>query len=121
MRWLLDQGLPRSAAEILREAGEDAVHAGEIGMAQASDLEILRRASEESRVVVTLDADFHAILASMNMAGPSVVRIREEGLKGMDVYLLVKRIAGQFSEMIASGCVLTFSSGKVRLRHLPIR
>ncbi len=34
---LLDQGLPRSAAEHLRRAGLDTVHTGEIGMATADD------------------------------------------------------------------------------------
>jgi len=47
----------------LRQAGFDAVHTGEIGLAEAPDEEILRRASLEDRVVVTLDADFHALLA----------------------------------------------------------
>jgi hypothetical protein len=35
MKLLLDQGLPRSSAAILREAGFDAVHAGEISLATA--------------------------------------------------------------------------------------
>ena len=43
MKLLLDQGLPRSAAELLRAAGIDAVHTGEIGCATAEDAEILAR------------------------------------------------------------------------------
>ncbi|MGH8285469.1 MAG: DUF5615 family PIN-like protein [Steroidobacteraceae bacterium] len=34
---LLDQGLPRSAAARLREAGWDAVHAAEVGLERATD------------------------------------------------------------------------------------
>ncbi len=60
MKILLDQGLPRSAADALREVGVDAVHVGDIGMAAALDEQILARAHAEERVVVTLDADFHA-------------------------------------------------------------
>lgn len=41
MKLLLDQRLPRSAAELLRQAGHDVVHAGERGLASASDEEIL--------------------------------------------------------------------------------
>jgi predicted nuclease of predicted toxin-antitoxin system len=33
MKLLLDQGLPRTAAELLRTAGVDAIHVGEIGYA----------------------------------------------------------------------------------------
>jgi predicted nuclease of predicted toxin-antitoxin system len=45
MKLLLDEGLPRSAAQILRESGIDAVHAGESGLATASDVDILAFAS----------------------------------------------------------------------------
>lgn len=120
MRWLLDQGLPRSAASLLRTAGSDAVHTGEAGMACASDREILQRAAVEQRTVITLDADFHALLATTGAASPSVIRIREEGLKAQQVCALVLRIASQFSAQLAQGCVLTYARGCMRLRHLPI-
>ena len=38
MKLLLDQGLPRSAAALLRDTGIDAVHTGEIGYAVAPSL-----------------------------------------------------------------------------------
>ena len=49
MKLLLDQGLPRRSAELLRAQGVDALHTGEIGMAEASDAEILERAHQEDR------------------------------------------------------------------------
>ena len=63
MKLLLDQGLPRSTAELLREKGLDAVHTGECGLAVASDDAILAAGRTQGRTVVTLDSDFHAILA----------------------------------------------------------
>ena len=44
MKLLLDQGLPRSAAALLRNAGFDTVHTGEIGLARAEDAVILDEA-----------------------------------------------------------------------------
>ena len=38
MKLLLDQGLPRSAASLLRDVGIDTLHFGEIGLAAATDL-----------------------------------------------------------------------------------
>lgn len=43
MKLLLDQGLPRTTATLLREAGFDAVHVGEIDMATAKGSRILQR------------------------------------------------------------------------------
>lgn len=41
MKLLLDQELPRSTAELLRQKGLDAVHTGEFGLSVASDDAIL--------------------------------------------------------------------------------
>jgi predicted nuclease of predicted toxin-antitoxin system len=49
----LDQGLPRTTAGRLRERGLDAVHTGEVGLASASDEEILAFARESQRIVTT--------------------------------------------------------------------
>lgn len=81
---LLDQGLPRSAAELLRQQGWDALHVSDVGLAAASDQTILNQAEQQGRTVVTLDADFHALLAVSGASAPSVVRLRIEGLKGSD-------------------------------------
>lgn len=81
-RILLDQGLPRSAAVALREAGWDAVHTGDVGLARAEDEEILDWAAAQGRACVTLDADFHSFIAVQGRTAPSVVRVRIEGLKG---------------------------------------
>jgi predicted nuclease of predicted toxin-antitoxin system len=53
-RIVLDQGLPATAVMILREGGWDAVHAREIQMHEATDIEILDYAARESRVLITL-------------------------------------------------------------------
>ena len=44
MRFLLDQGIPRSAVAYLRNLGFHAEHVGQTGMAEALDLEIINDA-----------------------------------------------------------------------------
>lgn len=120
MRWLLDQGLPRSSAKLLRDAGHDAVHVGDVDMAAASDLEILQYASRDLRCIVTLDADFHSILATAQASHPSVIRVREEGLKADVVTKLLLHIHSRFASELLSGCVISCHNWKVRIKKLPI-
>lgn len=120
MKLLLDQGLPRSAAALLTEQGFDTVHAGDIGLASASDTAIVDRARIERRIIVTLDADFHALIALAGVSSPSVIRIREEGLKGPALAELVARTVGLCRNEIASGAVVTVRGGSIRIRTLPL-
>ena len=76
-RLLLDQGVPRDAALILRSLGWDVIHVGEIGLAAAEDSQIIARAVEEGRACVTLDSDFHALGAQRR--GVSIGDPRPDG------------------------------------------
>ena len=71
-------------------------------------------------IVVTLDADFHGLLAISGANSPSVVRIREEGLKSDAISALLVRIASQFAFELESGYMMTYSNGKVPARSLPL-
>ena len=84
MKLLLDQGLSRGTAEQLREAGIDTVHVGDVGYSTAEDEVVLRLGRDQQRTVVTLDADFHTLLALTEATTPSVIRVRIEGLLIVD-------------------------------------
>jgi predicted nuclease of predicted toxin-antitoxin system len=69
MRLLLDQGLPRSTVHHLDAAGVESAHVGEKGLATASDAKIIDFAPQGGWIVVTLDANFHALLAVAGATG----------------------------------------------------
>lgn len=77
IRVVLDQGVPRDTAARLRERGWHRTHVGEAGMSRASDQEIIAWSVQQEAIVVTLDADFHAILAVSGANGLSVNRVVE--------------------------------------------
>ena len=120
MRLLLDQGLPRSSAEILRNKGWDIQHTGEIGMSRATDRKILEYARDEQRIVITLDSDFHAILAVENLDSPSVVRIRQEGLRGPELAELVEKIWSRIGQQLENGAMATITEKAIRIRKIPL-
>jgi predicted nuclease of predicted toxin-antitoxin system len=120
VKLLIDQGLPRTAATELATLGWDVVHVGGIGMAAATDQDILRRALAEQRAVVTLDADFHAILALENASAPSVIRVRIEGLRGVDLAALIQRVVRVSEDDLIAGAMVTVDERGVRVRALPV-
>src|SRR5690349_8235739 len=98
-----DQGVPRDAAGRLRDVGYECIHVGEVGMSAAHDHQILEFAVGKNAVVVTLDADFHAILAVSGAAGPSVIRIRIQGLRAMEIAECVRLVCARFGDELSSG------------------
>ena len=120
MKLLLDQGLPRSTARLLREAGIDTVHVSEIGHSTSEDAIILERGREEDRTVITLDADFHALLALSGATSPSVIRIRIEGLKGKTAANLIRTVLIQCEGDLKQGAVVTVERRRIRIRRLPL-
>ena len=117
---LLDQGLPRSAASLLRDEGWDVLHTGDIGLSRSTDRQILEFARNEQRVIITLDSDFHTILALTNASTPSVIRIRLEGLRGPDLALLIKRISPRVELQVKKGAMVTVTESGIRIRNIPV-
>ncbi len=117
---LLDQGLPRSAASLLRDEGWDVLHTGDTGLSRSTDRQILEFARNEQRVIITLDSDFHTILALTNASTPSVIRIRLEGLRGPDLALLIKKIWPRVEPQIKKGAMVTVTESGIRIRNIPV-
>ena len=120
MKLLLDQGLPLSAAALLRDAGVDTVHVGEIGMSKAEDSDIIQKAREDGRVVATLDADFHTLLALDMAVTPSVIRIRIERLRARALTDLLLKVITECADSIKQGSAITVEPSRIRIRRLPL-
>ncbi len=118
IRVLLDQGLPRSAASILRSDSWDVVHVGEVNLGTATDAQILEFAEKEGRVCVTLDADFHTLLMLGGKSGPSTIRIRVEGLKSEQIAALLTQVWPQIAISLEKGALVTINEHSMRIRHL---
>jgi predicted nuclease of predicted toxin-antitoxin system len=119
-RLVLDQGVPRDAATRLRGLGYECIHVGEIGMGKAADDEILAWSLGKNAIVVTLDADFHAILAVSGASGPSVIRLRIQGLSAQAVVELVQKVLAGFGSDLERGSLVTVKARKITCHRLPV-
>ncbi len=89
-------------------------------MSRSSDEEILRWSLERCATVITLDADFHAILAVSEARGPSVIRIRLQGLGAPAVVELVRKVLADFGDDLLHGSLITIKANKTTCHRLPI-
>ena len=119
MKFLLDQGLPRSTVGHLQAMGLEAEHVGNLGLATATDETILTEGRNRDAIVVTLDSDFHALLALSNASSPSVIRIRVQGLKGEDVARIIQQVVEATEHDLTAGAAVTVTDRRLALRLLP--
>jgi predicted nuclease of predicted toxin-antitoxin system len=70
--------------------------------------------------VVTLDADFHAILAVSGAKGPFVIRIRKQELDAVRVVEVVERVLGDYGADLMRGSLVTVKLNKITCHRLPI-
>jgi uncharacterized protein (DUF433 family)/predicted nuclease of predicted toxin-antitoxin system len=78
--------LPPYLAELLKQAGHDAIHVRAYGMQAAPDTEILNR-TRRGTVLVSADTDFGALLAIQEAARPSFVLFRDPNLISPQDYM----------------------------------
>jgi len=120
LRFLIDNALPPALADLLRGANHDAVHVRAYEMQAATDEQIVLRAIQEDRIIVSADADFSAILAAQEADRPSFILFREPDLMvAADYFAALAPTLEMLEPELASGCVAVFKKGRLRVRRLP--
>lgn len=89
-------------------------------MAQASDADILAEARRRDAFVVTLDADFHTLLAVTGASSPSVLRLRLQSLDADALASILLELRPQLEAAIGRAALITFDGCSMRIRHLPL-
>jgi predicted nuclease of predicted toxin-antitoxin system len=104
VRFLLDEMYSERVAELLGERAHDAVHVRGIGLGGASDADVLARAVDDGRTLVTENAsDFLPLLDQRQSAGVSMTPVlvaltARRGVGGA----LHTRLAGDIDNWAAS-------------------
>ena len=121
MKILIDMNLSPSWARVLNEAGIEAVHWSEVGLATTPDPAIMAYATANGFVVLTNDLDFGIALAIANTEKPSVAQIRGEDLRPVSIGNQVVMALRQMQVELEAGSLLTIDPKRTRLRLLPLR
>lgn len=118
MRFLLDQDVYAATARFLRSLGHEVVVVAEIGLAQATDEDLLRIAQEQGRIFVTRDRDFGNLVFIRRLgSGVIYLRVLPSTLNSVHDELeavLTTRTEGELSESF-----VVVEPGAHRFRRIP--
>lgn len=120
MNFLLDENVPPSLAERLRDAGIEASHLFELGLGNSPDEVILQYALENGMVVLTYDSDFTTLLALGKAIGPSVLYMRTSQVSSQLIFKLVQDGFETIKPYLLKGAVVVIDDNSIRIRELPI-
>ena len=120
MKLLADMGISPRVIEELRRKGHDAIHLQEQALNRMTDGDILEKAREESRILLTHDLDFGELLAASGGHLPSVIIFRLKDMRAPNVSRHLFSLLNQQSEALNNGAVCSVTERKVRIRTLPI-
>lgn len=120
MKFLADMGISPRTVNWLKNRGYDAVHLIEEGLERLPDDEILVKARNEGRILLTVDLDFGYLLAVSGEQLPSVILFRL-GNESYEIILeRLNEVLSLCAEDLAVGAIISVTDETHRVRRLPI-
>jgi len=119
LRFLVDMPVTPDAVSHLRAAGHDAIHASSVGLAQATDPEIIEIARRDGRVVVTADLDYPRLVLLSDAAGPGIVLFRGGSYSDSEMLALLDRVLAEATRLDLEHSVTVIDRHRIRHRRLP--
>ena len=116
MKFKVDENLPIEAAELLGQAGHDAVTVLEQELGGRADPDIASICQRESRALVTLDTDFADIRAYPPQDFPGLVVLRLKRQDKLHVLEALRRATPVFSREPLQRHLWIVEEGRVRIR-----
>lgn len=120
MRFLVDMGISPKTVDYLQRLGHDARHLHAEGLDRLPDSDILKKAREERRVLLTHDLDFGELIAASEASTPSIVIFRLQEMRPTQVNRYLHGVLLRHQSELEHGAVVSVSEGQIRIRTLPI-
>ncbi len=106
---------------MLAKKGHAAVHAQDVGLAEADDSEIVELARKESRIIVTADLDFGQLLAMSNADGPGVILFRGGNYSEREMRELLEKVLNSVDNQVLPKSICVVDKKRVRVTRLPLK
>jgi predicted nuclease of predicted toxin-antitoxin system len=101
-------------ATALRQAGYDVLFVGDANP-RMSDAEIVRIASEQSRIIITMDLDFGEMVFHLGEPHAGVLLLRMPGARAAENVSVVEEIVAQYGDQLPQRFSV-YRNGRLRIR-----
>ena len=119
MRLLLDQDMYKMTSDQLREWGHNVVTVREIGMERAEDQDLLKKAKEASRILVTRDKDFGRLVFLKGELSTGVIFLRITPGSAELAHQELNRLLNEHAEQELMNVFCVVEPHRYRIRQLP--
>jgi predicted nuclease of predicted toxin-antitoxin system len=121
MKVLLDMPVSATLISVLEAHGHEGVHASQLGLAQASDTELLTIARESERIIVTADLDFPRLLSLNSASEPGIIVFRGGNYSDTEMRELLDRVLQRVSVETLESSICIVDKKRIRVARLPIK
>lgn len=118
MKFLLDQDVYAVTARFLSDLGHDVLTVAAIGLSRASDIELLKAAQEQQRILVTRDRDFGNLVFVHGLT-VGVIYLRILPSTQHAVHQELARVLEEHPESELRRAFVVAEAGRHRFRRLP--
>jgi len=120
VRFLVDECLSVRLAGMLTTAGHDAIHVFDCGLSGQPDEQVLARAADDGRVLLSADTDFGEILARTQAPIPSVILFRRANQSPDALLPVLLANLEPIAEDLEKGAFVVIAEERLRIRPLPM-
>lgn len=120
LEFLANMNISPITVEKLRGLGWNIIRVSEVMGRGTRDAVILDYAKEHTKVLITQDLDFSALLAAKRYDKPSVVSLRFDNAEPNFIADRIVEVVTEFEEELKEGVVISVDETSARYRNLPI-
>lgn len=115
LKFLVDVGVSKKVEDWLRNHGYDVKCVRDMNP-RMPDMEILKIAASDNRMVITMDNDFGELVYNSGLAHTGVLLLRLEDASVDEKVKVIQGILRDHSEKITN-CFCVYKDGKLRVRR----
>src|ERR1044072_3227074 len=116
MRFLIDRAAGQLLADWLRNEGHDVVESRERGP-DPGDRALLKWATKETRILVTIDTDFGELIYLENLSHAGLVRLPD--VPARERRLIIQDLLTRYEAELRDAAIITVRGDRIRISKGP--